>query len=198
MTLYNKIKWVLGILLVFVLILATNLIDRNNFLQVKKSVASLYEDRLLAHDHLFEMTRLNFEKEKAIITKNNAFFINEVKSNNAKFSAFVSKFEETKLTDKESIVFNSLKENLDVLLTSEQKYLKQSNSNFDSLLPLLATVNENIAELSKIQISEGSNEMLLTEDAVANVELFTHIEIYLLIFLAIVIQIIIMYNPKKE
>jgi hypothetical protein len=30
------------------------------------------------------------------------------------------------------------------------------------------------------------------------VELFTQLEIYILIFLAIVIQVIVIYNPKEE
>lgn len=40
--------------------------------------------------------------------------------------------------------------------------------------------------------------MSISKKAIDSVELFTQIEIYLLIFLAIVIQIIVMYNPKKE
>jgi len=55
MRFYNKVKWVLGILIVFILILATNLIDRNNFIRVKDSVVTIYEDRLIASDLVFEM-----------------------------------------------------------------------------------------------------------------------------------------------
>ncbi|MFT6959062.1 MAG: hypothetical protein ACJA17_000150 [Polaribacter sp.] len=31
MTFYNKVKWVLGIFMIFILIIATNLIDKSNF-----------------------------------------------------------------------------------------------------------------------------------------------------------------------
>jgi len=53
MAFYNKAKWILGILMVFVLIIATNLIDKNNFLKVRDSVVTIYEDRLVAKDLIF-------------------------------------------------------------------------------------------------------------------------------------------------
>jgi len=40
--------------------------------------------------------------------------------------------------------------------------------------------------------------MTLSQRAIDDVELFTQIEIYSLIFLAIIAQIIILYNPKRD
>lgn len=40
--------------------------------------------------------------------------------------------------------------------------------------------------------------MSISKKAIDTVELFTQLEIYILIFLAIVIQIIVIYQPKKE
>jgi len=57
MTFFNKIKWTLGILMVFVLIVTTNLIDRNNFVRVKDSVVSIYEDRLVAKNLILEFMK---------------------------------------------------------------------------------------------------------------------------------------------
>lgn len=55
MAFYNKLKWILGITLIFVLIIATNLIDRNNFVRISNVVTTIYEDRLIASDLIFEM-----------------------------------------------------------------------------------------------------------------------------------------------
>ncbi len=74
MTFYNKIKWVLGILMVFILILCTNLIDRNNFIRVKNSVVTIYNDRIIASDLIFEMSKLFHEKEIAVILLDSVFF----------------------------------------------------------------------------------------------------------------------------
>ncbi|GAL70380.1 hypothetical protein [Jejuia pallidilutea] len=59
-------------------------------------------------------------------------------------------------------------------------------------------LKENLDELSEIQINEGKRQMSISQKAIDTVELFTQIEIYLLVFLAIVIQIIVMYNPKQN
>lgn len=63
MGIYNKIKWVLGIFMVFFLIVATNLIDRDNFIRVNNSVQTIYEDRLVAQGLIFEFSTLIQEKE---------------------------------------------------------------------------------------------------------------------------------------
>lgn len=67
MTFYNKIKWVLGILMIFFIIIATNLIDKNNFVRVRDSVVTIYEDRLIANDLIFEMLKSVQQKEVAIL-----------------------------------------------------------------------------------------------------------------------------------
>lgn len=74
MTFLNKIKWILGILLVFVLIVTTNLIDRNNFVRVRDSVVTIYEDRLIAKELIYEMSKLVNTKEIALIAKDSSFF----------------------------------------------------------------------------------------------------------------------------
>lgn len=76
MTFFNKIKWVLSILMVFVLIVTTNLIDRNNFIRVKDSVVTIYEDRLIAKDLIFEMSKAVQEKEVAVAASDTTFLIN--------------------------------------------------------------------------------------------------------------------------
>ena len=73
MSLYNKLKWILGILIVFVLIIATNLIDKNNFTRVRDSVVTIYEDRIIASDLIFELQQSIHEKEVAIVLKDSLF-----------------------------------------------------------------------------------------------------------------------------
>ena len=58
--------------------------------------------------------------------------------------------------------------------------------------------NQHLKQLSEIQITEGNRQLSISQKAVRNVELYTQIEIYILIFLAVIIQIIIMYQPKND
>ena len=198
MTLYNKLKWVLGILMVFLLIITTNLIDKDNFVRVRDSVVTIYEDRLVANDIIFEMLTLVQEKELAISLHDSTFFESQNTAVNNNLRTLISRFEQTKLTTKEAAVFSDLKKNVRDLTAAEKQVVNAESHDNSRLLKYIAALKVNLNDLSKIQLNEGSRQMSISKRAVDTVELFTHIEIYFLIFLAIIIQIIVMYQPKKK
>ena len=198
MTFLNKIKWILGILLVFVLIATTNLIDRNNFVRVRDSVVTIYEDRLIAKELIYEMSKSVNAKEIALIAKDSSFFNKKNQTLNTQIEGILSRFEKTKLTPEESKIFEELKSNFKSLFNSEKNgYISNSENNLTAT-GLISNIKDNLDKLSKIQISEGSKQLAISKKAIDTVELFTQIEIYLLVFLAIAIQIIIIYNPKEK
>lgn len=198
MAFYDKIKWVLGILIIFVLIVTTNLIDRNNFLRVRDSVATVYEDRLVANDLIFEITRAVHQKELAAVEADSLFFLERNGQVNTAITEWVTKFGQTKLTPEEAGVFASLKGNLEALKDSETAYVQAGFTQNQELLAHLSRAGENLYKLSKIQLQEGGRQIGISKKAIDSVELFTQIEIYFLIFLAIVIQVIVIYQPRKR
>lgn len=198
MTFYNKLKWILGILMIFVLIIATNLIDKNNFVRVRDSVVTIYEDRIIANDLIFEMLKSVQQKEIAVILLDTTYYKVQNSKVNDDLQALVSRFEQTKLTPKEAIVFKDLKHNIQLLLDSESKYLNTDYSDYSQVINNIERLKNNLNDLSKIQLNEGSRQMSISKRAVDTVELFTQMEIYVLVFLAIIIQIIIMYKPKEK
>jgi len=198
MTFFDKIKWTLGILMVFALILITNLIDKNNFTRVKDSVVSIYEDRLVVNDLIFEMSKLVKEKEMGIVlsnthsnTKKNSFIDEKMKD-------FIEKYEATKLTVEERTVFNNFKDNIQSLSKMESSVFDNDFKEKETKLTLVFEIKENLYDLTKIQLNEGKKQMSISQKAIDTVELFSQIEIYFLVFLAIAVQIIVMYDPKKE
>ena len=198
MAFFDKIKWILGILIVFVLIIATNLIDRNNFITVRDSVVTIYEDRLIAKNLIFEISKAVQEKEIAIVSSDSVFYSQENSTINDNIQNFINRFEMTKLTKAESNVFKDLKENLHILTDLEKTFVNSKFQEKNKLLNHLSRVKENLYDLSEIQLLEGRNQVSISKRAVDTVELFTQIEIYVLVFLAIIIQIIIMYKPKEK
>ena len=198
MTFLNKIKWILGILLVFVLIATTNLIDRNNFVRVRDSVVTIYEDRLIAKELIYEMSKSVNAKEIALIAKDSSFFNKKNQTLNTQIEGILSRFEKTKLTPEESRIFEELKSNFKSLFNSEKNGYASNSENNLTATGLISNIKDNLDKLSKIQISEGSKQLAISKKAIDTVELFTQIEIYLLVFLAIAIQIIIIYNPKEK
>ncbi len=188
----NKLKWVLGVLLVFFLILATNLIDRDNFRRVKDSIVTIYEDRLVANDLIYELSLLIHKKELAIASSDNDFFEGPNERVNEKIDIMIEKYLTTKLTDREARIFGLLQVDLNNLYKIEAAADLDINAYQDQL----SIIKDNLYELSKIQLEEGKNQMLISKEAFKDVELFTRLEIYLLIFLAIIIQVIILYKPR--
>jgi len=89
--------------------------DRKNFLSVKESIVTIYEDRLVAKGVLFEISHLIYEKELAIIQKDKEYFSGKKNSNNEEINTLVLTFEQTKLTRQEETILNRLKENLEGL-----------------------------------------------------------------------------------
>lgn len=198
MAFYNKIKWALGISLVFFLIVATNLIDRNNFKRVKDSVVTIYEDRLIAKDIVFELAILVQEKEMANALSDFDFLENQNKVVNKKIDELILKFLDTRLTVDEKRTLDDLELNLNKLKAYEINRLEQKISHQDLVEKQLMKVKDNLYDLSKIQLEEGRRQVFISKEAINSVEVFTQIEIYVLIFLAILIQIIVIYKPKDD
>lgn len=198
MAFYNKLKWILGILMIFVLIIATNLIDKDNFVRVRDSVVTIYEDRLIANDLIFEMLKSVHKKELAVSLSDSTFFQNQNSKVNDNLKSLVSRFEQTKLTSEEANVFKDLKGSVQALIDSESQYLNSDYSDNSQIINHIESLKTNLNDLSKIQLNEGSRQMSISKRALDTVELFTQIEIYFLVFLAILVQIIVMYKPKEK
>lgn len=194
----NKIKWILGILMVFILIVSTNLIDKRNFTRIKDSVETIYEDRLIADDLLFEMSRSIQLKQLAAANSDISFFTTKSQTENRKINEYIARYEKTKLTKEEEIKIYELKENFSVLLQKEKNITATDLNKNEALISILATIDDNLYELSKIQLKEGKQEMSVSKLVINEVELFTQIEIYLLIFLGILVQFVVIYNPKSK
>lgn len=197
MSLYNKLKWILGILIVFVLIIATNLIDKNNFTRVRDSVVTIYEDRIIASDLIFELQQSIHEKEVAIVLRDSLFYKNQNSRVNQHIESLLARYDETKLTKKESKIYKNLKSNLADLMTLENKNTSMNLLNKNEILAKIDNLKSNLSDLSKVQLDEGGKQMSISRKALDTVEFFTQLEICILVVLAIVIQLIVMYNPKK-
>jgi hypothetical protein len=198
MTIFNKIKWILGVSMIFALILTTNLIDRNNFVKVRDSVVAIYKDRLVADNLIFEISNSIHEKEIAIASSDTLFYSKRNKEINADIQGYIKRFEETKLTIKENRVFKGFKNNFESLKAAEVTFVQSDFQTVSNQLSHIYNIKDNLQGLSIIQLDEGGRQVAISKKAISTVELFTQIEIYVLVVIAIFIQIVIMYRPKER
>jgi hypothetical protein len=198
MTFFDKVKWTLGILMIFVIIITTNLIDRSNFQRVRDAAVNIYEDRLVAKDLLYDISTAINEKEVAAVRKDSIFFADKNNTINKTIEDLTLRFEDTEFTTSERKIFMALREDLTKLGEQENIFTQSGLNKSDGLFISISTIKTHLNSLSDIQLSEAKREVTNTRKAVNTVELFTQIEIYVLVFLAILIQIIILYNPKDS
>lgn len=182
--------------MVFFLILMTNLIDRNNFVQVKKSISTIYEDRLMANDLIIRMLQEVHQTELQLQATDTLTSNQYRKLLNEGFTQHVATYEATKLTKEEELIFDDFKSNLQKVGSYEENLQNQAVVNKEPVIKMISALKNNLYQLSEIQINEGRNQMLISRQAVDTVELFTQIEIYILIALAILVQIIVMQRTK--
>lgn len=194
MTIYSKIRWVASILLVFFIVLITNLVDRNHFNRLSYSVTTMYEDRLVASDLIFQMSRLIQEKELAAATMDTTFFNRRSDALNAEISGLAEVYKRTKLTEKEQLFFTRLLGEFDALKEKEQD---SENMAFQNVQERIERINQHLNALSKIQLQEGRRQVLISDKAKAAINLFTQWEIIFLILMAVMVQVIILYKPSE-
>ncbi|UCS91938.1 MCP four helix bundle domain-containing protein [Echinicola marina] len=195
MTVFNKIKWSASILLVFIIVLTTNLIDKDNFQSLSNSVKTIYEDRIVASDLLFEMSTLIHHKEIAIISSDSSYMQSENSPDNEKLDNYMLQYSKTKLTEKEQFLFEQLKDDIATLKHSERNHGMQDKSKW---LSQIDKVNQRLYDLSKIQLEESRRQVFISNKAKDTINFFTQGEIILLILLSILIQVIIFYKPKGD
>ena len=188
-----KIKWIAGVALVAALVITTNLSDANNFARVKESLVTVYEDRVLAYDILFELNQHVHEQRLALATgaevdagEREAFI--------AETSALIDAYGATRLTYGERGAFSRLRQNVRDL----QGAAVTSETERAAYAAALDRVEADLVALAEIQVREGRNQVLEADRVSENYDLFTRMEIIVIVVLAIGILGVILYEPKED
>lgn len=197
MSLFNKIKWILGIAVVFILVITTNLIDRQNFMIIEASIQTIYADRIIAQDIIYDISKEVTQREIAYAKLDpNRLIANNINSD-SRIEEYIKLFSATKLTTKEKMFFDRLKKSLNDLKATETSFTPGQESAGKLKTDIMA-VREQLDELADIQVQEGKRELYESKKALNSAELFTQLEIAALIIMAILIQIIVIYTPKLD
>ncbi|SHE83550.1 Four helix bundle sensory module for signal transduction [Psychroflexus salarius] len=192
----TKLKWAGALLFMMLVIIATNFVDRHNFEKVQDSINSIYKDRLVVNDIIFEINLLLQEKELAILEQDEAFYGRRNKEINTEINQLLEDFKATKLVPVEATTLNDLEQNLDQLYRLENK-LGQAPQPYKELQIKINTLETNLHSLAKIQLEEGRRQLFIGKKAIASVDLYTKMEVYILIFLALLLLVTLFYRPKK-
>ncbi len=189
----EKIKWIAGLLVVFFLVLATNLVDRSNFNRIKNSVISIYEDRLVAKGIIFDMNALVNQKQVALLKGDTTFFKSDVNNVNEKINTLYTAFCKTKITREENLILNNFNKKFEQL----EKLELANKQTEEEYLNVLIETKKRLSSLGQVQLDEGKREWLSINRNINSIEFFTQLEVIFLIITGILVQIIILYRPKS-
>lgn len=196
MNIINKIKWIVGLLMIFVLVLATNLFDRRNFKKIRQDIEAIYQDRLIAKGLVYELSDIIHRKEMAWVTVDSVFFRKKNPKVNATFDQLLQQFVSTKLTPNERTVFTKLSRDVEELHKYEASLNQVPFSINSGFSQTIEAIKNKLRSLADIQMKEGERIFNNSEGTLNSMKFYTQIELYFLILLAVAIQVIIMIKPK--
>ncbi|WP_445733782.1 MCP four helix bundle domain-containing protein [Mariniflexile sp.] len=185
----NRINIGFALLVVFLLVLATNRIDKRHFETVQHSLSTVYKDRVVAQDYIYRMNTILHKKEIQLLYSNST---NGRNAMNKEFQTLMDVFSTTKLTLKESKVFESLKENFKKLKIKEQTSANKEVINY------LESLRTDLNNLELIQVSESKQMTDIAQKSLNNNKLISQLEIGFLILVGVLFQFIIFYRVKKS
>ncbi|WP_445737260.1 hypothetical protein [Mariniflexile sp.] len=185
----NQINIGFALLVVFLLVLATNRIDKRHFETVQHSLSTVYKDRVVAQDYIYRMNTILHKKEIQLLYSNST---NGRNAMNKEFQTLMDVFSTTKLTLKESKVFESLKENFKKLKIKEQTSANKEVINY------LESLRTDLNNLELIQVSESKQMTDIAQKSLNNNKLISQLEIGFLILVGVLFQFIIFYRVKKS
>ena len=185
---WSKLRALAALVTVFLLVLATNKMDQNHFEEVQESFASVYQDRLVAKNHIFKISRLLDIKKNDLISDSIG---NMPYSVNDSIRSLVTSFERTRLTYDEQKSFDRLKIELEKLYDVEQNGVRARKA------AQIISVLRELDQLADIQMLEARKELKRSNRLIESSNLISSLEIGALVLIGFIIQLLIFVKPWK-
>lgn len=181
----NKLLASIVLLALCLLVLLSNYLDRIHTQNVKSSISTMYEDRLVAEDYILKMTS-NIYQIREILNAdlNNTSKSNAIKKIIENFNYTYNAYSKTKLTKLEKATTVEL---TNYFKKMEQKVLSQ---NFQ---PTVYTEKAllSLTKLSNIQLDESKSIMKKVESQYATIKSSSQFAFAIIIIILFVLQIMV-------
>ncbi|WP_435416428.1 hypothetical protein [Polaribacter aestuariivivens] len=189
----NRINIGLSLAIVFLLVLATNRIDKRHFETVQNTLNTIHNDRILAQDYVYKMSGILHQKR--ILLLDSTAIEKEIVLN-TQFETLIDVFAKTKLTTNESKKFKSLQKNFNELNKIEQSNF--NSGNYKNVTKYLDALETDLNNLALIQVSESKNLISIAQKSLDNNKFISNLEIGFLILVGFIVQFVIFYRVKKQ
>ncbi len=197
LTISQKIRSAFAIATVFVLVLATNQLDKQYYDSIKETMQTIHEDRLVAKGYLYELNNIFYEKQIDAL-RNGGFYSDSLQ--NEKITLLIENFASTKFTKQEKYQFKDFTKKVEKLFSYE-KQLQSSGEigqvEIDEYCAQLRKIGKSLDGLAEIQIGEGESQLKSARLFTKQNEFLAQIELGIIILVGLVVQFLIFYRFKS-
>ncbi|WP_218058509.1 hypothetical protein [Allomuricauda sp. CP2A] len=191
----QRLRLILVLAISFMLIMVANLMDYGYILRTQDTVNSVYNDRVVAQDYIYQMSGLFYQKELSL-GENNGIF----EATNDSIASLMSRFGETKLTRNESNFFFDLRKNYVELTSLENKLRHQKETmgttRRDIQIELLE-IRKNLDDLENVQFAEGGQMTERSNRALGMNALLSKVELVFLVIMGFVVLHMVLLGTNK-
>lgn len=193
----NKLGASIVLLALCLLVLLSHYLDRLHTENVKSSISTLYEDRLIVEDYLLQMTRNIYQIREISVTEDYPLKERDVKKLIGDIKATYTIFIKTRLTKNEKSTADEL--------ISQIKELEQNVPGGKNTVSLYTdAILLSLSKLSQIQLDESKLLMKQAEAQYSKIKASSQFAFAIVILILIVLQvmdfsgesIIPIYKPK--
>ncbi len=169
-------------------------VNKNHFSELQETITSIYEDRLVAKDYIFQLSKKIYRRKT--MTQFEGVFLEQSIQMNDSIQQLIKSYEKTELTKFEELLLATLKGNIRMSEQYENKFLlnpapPQREIIVDELVKKYDSVLADLMRLSKTQLSEGKKLLDNSYVIVGSSNNTSHLEIAMtIVFLLLVIRII--------
>jgi len=192
----QRIQIGLVLAVVFLLVLGSNRLDQRHFSTIQTTVNSVYKDRVVVQDYIYQLTSIFYNKELKLVENDSPDI-----SQNEKVGQLLIDFGNTELTNDERKHLNKLNGQFEKLGDLENRIISPS-TNIDTDLGSIARktlieIQSSLDALAKIQLSESSQLTQLSQKSLGMNIMLSKLEVAFMIVIGIVMMALIFYPNKS-
>ncbi|SEK97733.1 Four helix bundle sensory module for signal transduction [Maribacter orientalis] len=197
LTIPQRIQIGLVLVVAFLLVLGTNRLDQRHFSTIQTTVNSVYKDRVVVQNFIYQLTTIFHGKELRIISnENNA----PIATENQKVQKLLVDFEATQLTPKEFNLLNKLKNQFSKLQEIENRITETSGNELSTYTVAagkkLEEMRSSLDGLANIQLEESELMTQLSNKSLGMNILLSKLEVAFMVVIGITMLVLI-FNPMK-
>lgn len=181
----NKLKASMVLLALCLLVLLSNYLDRLHTENVKKSISTMYEDRLVVEEYILKMTRNVYQIREILVNdENDALREDAVGTLIKDFRTTFAIYAKTRLTEIEKVTAVELIRNFREFEQVISREANPASMHTDRIL-------SSLDKLSSIQLDESKLIMQQVESQYASIKASSQFAFAIVIVILIVLQVMV-------